>query len=220
MTVEELLENYPRVFHMAEDGSWDSIRGHGLLSTSALLDLYGIAGKERHKLESQRRPESVRISRSGLPDAVIRDNKPMTASALDKCLVDGITPTEWFETLNSRAFFWLSKERLDRLLSARAYRDRPQTVLELNTASLVAAHRDNIRLCAINSGATIYNPVPRGADTFKTIEAYPFDEWCAKRKPADAVVELTVLDGVRDIMNHVQAVDHYESGNWTPLWRP
>src|SRR4029077_20238876 len=118
----------------------------GLLSTTALLDLYELGGEERRKLESERRPESVKISRDGLAEAVGRDQKPMTRSALEKCLTDGTTPEEWFETLNARVFFWLSKDRLQGLLDARAYRGRPQTVLTLDTRSLVEANRDRIRL--------------------------------------------------------------------------
>ena len=41
MTVDELLATYPRLWHMAMDGSWPSIEKRGLLSTSALLELYG-----------------------------------------------------------------------------------------------------------------------------------------------------------------------------------
>lgn len=219
MTEEEFIKAYPRAFHMAEDGSWDSIQKHGLLSTSALLDLYEMQGDERVKIESERRSQSIRVSRPGLPDAVIRDNKPMTVSALGKCLTGGVTPTQWFETLNSRVFFWLSKKRLEGLLGARAYRDRPQTIIELDTASLVKATRDLIQLSAINSGSTIYRPVPRGKDTFQTIEAYPFEKWLAKRARANAVVELTVLGGVKDIMNHVTRVDQCKGGKWKSIWR-
>ena len=47
MKEADLLEHYPRLWHMAEDGSFKSIRKNGLLSTTALLDLYGISGEER-----------------------------------------------------------------------------------------------------------------------------------------------------------------------------
>ena len=43
----ELIRDCPTLYHMAECGSWPSIRRHGLLSTSALLDLYGVQGAER-----------------------------------------------------------------------------------------------------------------------------------------------------------------------------
>jgi hypothetical protein len=87
---------------MAEDGSFESIKKHGLLSTSALLNLYEIQGDERVALESCRRPESVTISKDGFPSAIVRDQKPMTESALKKCLATDVTPKQWFEILNDR----------------------------------------------------------------------------------------------------------------------
>lgn len=221
MKEEHLLKNYPRLYHMAEDASWESVVEHGLLSTTELLDLYEFEGEERRKLESERRPESVKISKDGLPAAVVRDQKPMTRSALEKCLTDGTTPEEWFETLNARVFFWLSKDRLQGLLGARAYRDKPQTVITLNTASLVGAHCDIITLSPINSGATIYNPVPRGRSTFMSIADFPFDDRRKVKKKAlkDAVVELTVMGGVPDIEKHALAAHRVFKGVKTELWR-
>jgi hypothetical protein len=37
----------------------------------------------------------------------------------------------------------------------RAYKDRPQVVLVVRTASLIAAHEERVRLSRINSGATM-----------------------------------------------------------------
>lgn len=204
---------------MAEDGSFESIRTHGLLSTSSLLDLYGLEGEERAALESRRRPESVPISRDGLPNAIIRDQKPMTESALKKCLADGVTPSEWFKILNDRTFFWLSRERLQGLLGAKAYRGRPQTVLTLDTASLLNAHRDRIELSPLNSGATIYKPQPRGRNTFLSVADYPFDERCKTRPVDKAVVELVVRGGVPDISNHLIAAHQVYKGVRRELWR-
>lgn len=221
MKEDDLLNNYPRLYHMAEDASWESVIKHGLLSTTALLDLYEFEGEERQKLESERRPESVKISREGLPAAVVRDQKPMTRAALAKCLTDGTTPEEWFETLNARVFFWLSKDRLQGLLGARAYRDKPQTVITLDTKSLVAAHRDTITLSPINSGSTIYKPVPRGRSTFMSIADFPFDDRRKVKKKAikDAVVELTVMHGVPDIEKHALAAHRVSKGIKSELWR-
>jgi uncharacterized protein DUF7002 len=47
MDVAELVETCPRLFHMAEPGSWAGIQRHGLLSTSALLDLFEVDGDLR-----------------------------------------------------------------------------------------------------------------------------------------------------------------------------
>jgi hypothetical protein len=215
----DLVNYFPRLWHMAEDGSFDSIMKNGLLSTSALLDLYGVTGQRRTALESERRPESVIISKAGLPNATVRDQKPMTESALKKCLAKDVEPKQWFEILNDRAFFWLSRDRLRGLLGARAYRGRPQTVLTVDTASLLEAHRDRIELSPLNSGATIYNPQPRGRDTFLPVERYPFDER-RKTRPIDkSVVELVVRNGVPDISDHLVAAHHIHNGKQRELWR-
>ena len=219
MKEADLIRHFPRLWHMAEDGSFELIWEHGLLSTSSLLNLYGIGGKERIALASQRRPESVTISKSGFPDAVVRDQKPMTESALKKCLAKDVTPKQWFEILNSRAFFWLSRDRLRRLLGARAYRERPQTVLTVDTSSLLKAHRGHIELCPLNSGATIYNPQPRGRETFLSVADYPFEERRRTRSVDESVVELVVREGVPDIANHLIAAHRIYNGVQEELWR-
>ncbi|MGY8666253.1 hypothetical protein Q3C01_28430 [Bradyrhizobium sp. UFLA05-109] len=219
MKEADLVKHFPRLWHMAEDGSFSSIREHGLLSTSALLDLYEIKGDERTAIESSRRSESVAISRADLPSATIRDQKPMTQSALSKCLADDLSPKEWFEILNDRTFFWLSRDRLRGLLGARAYRNRPQTVLTVDTASLLSAHRDKIELSPLNSGATIYNPQPRGRETFLPIDDYPFEDRRKTRSADKAVVELVVRRGVPDISDHLVAAHRIYKGEQKELWR-
>jgi hypothetical protein len=215
----ELVKHFPRLWHMAEDGSFESIKKHGLLSTSSLLDLYQIAGQRRVALESERRPESVIISKPGFPNAIVRDQKPMTESALNKCLAEDVTPRQWFEILNGRAFFWLSRDRLRGLLSARAYRGRPQTVLTVDTASLLEAHKERIELSPLNSGATLYNPQPRGRDTFLAVKDYPFDERRRTRPVDKSVVELVVREGVPDISDHLISAHRINNGIQKELWR-
>jgi hypothetical protein len=219
MNEGERVATYPRIWHMAEDGSWPSIKKHGLLSTAELLDLHGVVGEQRSDVVSKRRRDCVTLRRAGLPKAVIRDQKPMSDAALRKCLDDGMTPQDWYELLNRKIFFWPSRARLRRLLGARAYRGKPQTVLTVRTETLVAAHRERILLCPINSGSTIRIPQRRGRDTFKTIADYPFEAWARKRASTDAVAELAIEGGVPDIAAHVLAVHRFVNGDPQELWR-
>jgi hypothetical protein len=69
--------------------------------------------------------------------AVVRDQKPMDNRGLERCLQDELTPVEWYQMLNARVFFWLTRERLLRLLRAGAYADKEHDVLELDAAPLV-----------------------------------------------------------------------------------
>ncbi|GLK80109.1 DUF7002 family protein [Methylopila turkensis] len=219
MTVDELLAAYPRLWHMAMDGSWPSIKKHGLLSTSALLDLYGYSGEKRHAIEAKHRPESIPIAADGLPGAMVRDQKPMSDSALEKCLLDGMTPEDWYRTLNKKCFFWLSGKRLQRLLHAKAYRADPQVVLTIDTASLVKANEQNVLLCPYNSGSTIMNPVKRGEGTFRTVADYDYATWKKARGKQDAVVELVITGGVPDIRDHVLAVHRVHEEKAKLIWR-
>jgi uncharacterized protein DUF7002 len=184
---------------MAERGSWPSIRSHGLLSTTALLDLYEYPENRRLQIEAERRPESVQIEHLKYGQATIRDQIPMTDSALVRCLGDGLTPTDWYRMLNARVFFWLTEERLERLLSAGSYASSSHDVLFIETAPLIDNHRELITLAPINTGNTRPYPAPRGLSTFSSIENYPYKEWMAKRRGKEPVVELAVMHGVPDI---------------------
>jgi hypothetical protein len=206
VTKDELVANYPRLRHMAHDGAWPALRDHGLKSAAALLDDYAIDGERRVQLGSRRRPESVALTAKGMPGAVLRDQKPMTDDKLAACLLDGLAPQDWYELLNSRTFFWLSRSRIWTLLGARAYRNVKQTVLTLDTASLVATHGDRIWLSSINSGATLFQAQPRGLGTFQRIPDYPFTERRMGRTLDAAVVELVVDHSVPDVADHVLAV--------------
>ena len=211
MKVEELNEHYPFLYHMAETGTWAAIKRHGLLSTSALLDLFEIHGDRRRLIEAERRPQSIPITHPKHGSAIIRDQKPMNETALLKCLQDGITPSQWYQILNKRVFFWLSRERLDRLLSARAYKNKQHCVLTLKTEELLSNHAAEVTLSPINSGATLYTPQPRGKDTFLRIKDYPFDTWLDKRGIENAVVELVVDYAVPDAHEYVLRVDERQA---------
>lgn len=208
----ELIQDCPTLYHMAERGSWPSIRQHGLLSTSALLDLYGVHGPERDAIEGRRRPAGVRLEHPALGGAVVRDQQPMDDAGLRKCLLDGLSPDDWYRLLNRRVFFWLTRARLDRLLDARPYRNIEHDVLELDTAALVAANRQAIRLSPINSGATRPFPAPRGLATFLPIAEYPYAYWRSKRPRGERVVELAVERCVPDIARFVRQMTTMRSG--------
>ena len=212
MTKEELIQNYPRLYHMAESGTWESIQRHGLLSTSALLDLFDYSGMKRSLIENQRRPKKVKITHQEYGEAVIRDQKPMSDNALKKCL-SGMRVSQWYKTLNSRVFFWLTENRLMGLLRARAYRDDQHCVLTIDTKSLVEDYYKKITLSPINSGATLFTPPLRGKATFLAISKYPFSIWRSKRSPKKAVVELAVDYSVPNITDYVIEVRemHQES---------
>jgi hypothetical protein len=201
LTPELLAARYPRLYHMAEEGSWDSIQQHGLLSTTALLDLFEVPQDDRYALEARRRPESVSIHHPVHGTAWIRDNKPINETVLRRTL-EGMTEEEFYRTLNRRVFFWVSTDRLDRLRNAPPYRHRRHDVLELDTAALLARHHERVELSHLNSGAV--HPAanyPRGIGTFKPITRYAYGE--RRSISNEPLVELTVLYAVPDVSDFV-----------------
>jgi hypothetical protein len=195
--VAALIETYPLVYHMAAVGSWPSIQGHGLLSTSALLDLFEVEADRREAIELRKRPESVVITHPIHGTATIRDQKPLHDSMLARCLRGRVSVKDWHRLLNGRVFFWVDERRLSDLRGARAYREQRQTVIFADTRQLVERYATRIRLAHINTGATRSVFHFRDLETFKTIKEYD------RRK----VVELTIDRSVPDLAEFVVRVE-------------
>jgi hypothetical protein len=130
----------------------------------------------------------------------------MDDKGLRRCLQDGLEPEDWYRILNSKVFFWLTRRRLTRLLNAGTYRDQEHDVLELDSSALVAAYKDKIWFCPINSGCTKPFPHPRGNSTFQRIADYPYSIWKAKRSRGERVVEFAVDSAVADVLKFVKRV--------------
>ena len=198
LTAAYISSRWPRLYHMAEAGSWPSIQAHGLLSTSALLDLFQITGGQREMIEATRRPESVAIEHPVHGTAWIRDNKPINETVLRRTLV-GMSEAEWYRTLNRRVFLWLTTDRLDRLRNAPPYRDREHDVLTLDTAALLDRLGDVVELAHLNTGAVHPSAnYPRGKGTFMPISTYTWRQRVAA-SPREPIVELTVPYAVPDV---------------------
>ena len=196
LSLSLLTQRWPRLYHLTEVGSWPSIERHGLLSTAALLDVYGVHGSERERLLSQRRPEMRRLERSGGGTAWIRDNKPMTETVLRRTLV-GMSVAEYYRALNERAFFFLEEPPLLKLRNAPPYRARPHEMLVLDTAALLARYGNTVELSPYNSGAVHSgSKVQRGPRPFFPIGDYPWEERRDRRPP---IAELTVPGGVHEV---------------------
>ena len=211
MTLEALWERYPQVYHMTALGTWASIRNRGLLSTSALLDLFEVTGEDRLRIEARRRPETVRLSHPIHGTVTIRDQKPLHDSMLARCLRGCMNVEQWHRLLNSRAFFWVDPGRLETLRNAREYRDERQTVIFASTRPLAERYASSIRLAHINTGATRSVMHYRDQSTFKAIQDYE------RRR----IVELTVDHSIPDVVNFVTRVEDIGGGQdpevvWTP----
>jgi hypothetical protein len=72
----DLLRLYPKLFHMAADGSWPSIERHGLLSTAAVLDRWEVSPETSKRLLTERRDESEVLEHPEHGIAIVRDQNP------------------------------------------------------------------------------------------------------------------------------------------------
>lgn len=209
--VDELIENYPHLYHMAWEGSWPLIRAEGLLTTRQLVDACDPDHDLRDAVLARPRPLSVTLRHPTRGAVTIRDQAPLRENILIEKLTDMTIP-EWLDVLNGRVFFWLHPDKLSKLLGATRYRKKAHDVLVVETASLLRNHSERVRLSPVNSGATLYPNAPeRGSGTFLRVHEYP---WTDRRRRGlvDAIAELAVVDGVPDIADHVVRVERRREG--------
>lgn len=155
-----------KVFHLAGASNFPSILEHGLMSTKRLFGLTRVPEAEQVGRLRSHRPENERLSDSVL----IRDQKPMPPSALERALKDGLTPADWYALLNDFVFFWLDPSRMER--QRRACGDRPQVLLTFDAASLLDQFDADAFVSPINSGNARRRPAPRGRGTLM-----PYGRW-------------------------------------------
>ena len=192
---------------MAQHGSWPNIRKYGLLSTTALLDLFQKTGEERSKIESHWRPSSIQIDHPKYGKAVVRDQKPARPDWMERVLV-GVTPEQWYKFLNSKVFFWLCQDSLKSMLNAPTYTNSYHDVITVDTRLLVDRYFGQITLSRINSGFARFGQGKRDFATFKRIEDYPLG--LKKNTPR----ELAVNYGVPDIAELAISVQRWKGNEF------
>jgi hypothetical protein len=207
-----LAKLYPTLYHMAEDGTWPSIRRRGLLSTRAIVDLYQPDADVREQILSTMRRDKIKLTSGALGEMTIRDQRP--AKFLKDCMNDGVSPQDYLDALNGRVFFWLRLSRLNRLLNASLYRHSRHTVLRVDTARLIGAYAGRVQVAPYNTGSMHVPTAPRrGPDVFTDLADYPYEQWLAKRgRSGEPIVELTVSYAVPDIVRFVTKVEAWAGG--------
>lgn len=195
------------VFHLAEAANFPSIQQYGLLSASALLDLAGIHGEERIVLEQRQRTVHLKLPNG----TYLRDQKPMPAQTLAACLI-GMEPADWYGLINSKVFFWLDPDRLNR--QRRACGLRPQVVMIVDTTRLLDRYAEMTFFSPINTGNARRKPAMRGRGTFVPYAYWLESGWHSEtaglsgrtRYRSHRPVELTIEGAVPDIMDLVVRV--------------
>ena len=180
-------------YHLADAENWPAIQREGLLSAAALMARSKVAAATRH-----------RDGNVTLPcGALIRDQRPMPPPALARCLDPGLTPQDWYGLVNAKVFFWLDDDRLARHTAACAR--RPQLVMVIDLARLLARHGERAYLTPFNVGNARRRAAARGRRTFVPLAAWHETRWrseapagqaprAATHPPAELAIEGTVPD--------------------------
>jgi len=196
-----------RVYHLAEAANLASIRRFGLLPACELIASAGLPSRDRRQLQG-----AQRLEHTVLPSGVsIRHQRPMPPAALAACLV-GSTPAQWYALVNTRVFFWLDPARLNRQRAACG--QRPQVVLTIDAAKLLAVYGEHAALTPINTGNARRKPALRSGATFVPYATWRASGWESEaaalgttlRKRSHQPVELTFAYALPDIMRFVTSM--------------
>jgi hypothetical protein len=141
----------------------------------------------------------------------------MPPDRLARSLDGDLTPADWFEAINSKVFFWLSPDRLNR--HRAAYVSRAQIVLTVDAASMLTKYRDAASVTPINVGNARRRPALRNLSTFVPYTRWIADGWAhenvagrSARKSSHFPVELTVEEAVPDVLEYVLAIKELPPG--------
>lgn len=173
MDIQKFIDNRPAVYHLTAAQNLPLILKHKkIFSANRLIDMS--ADAENIPIKRQRRPEHTIIT-IGNDEYSIRDQRPISEKALQKCLTNGWVCADFYEHLNNRVFTWPTIDRLQRHYDR--YQGENPVILILDTAKLFAVNPTPL-FCRLNSGATRANsylggvPPSRGIDTFLPSNLY------------------------------------------------
>lgn len=204
-------------YHLLDARNWASVQQHGLLSTQRLMEISGAddTAPRRHRTSG----EQLACG------AYIRDQRPMPPSALRRCLRDGLHPEDWFALLNSKVFFWLEPERLNR--QRRACGATAQMVLVVDSERLLATCEAAATVTPINTGNAMRAAAARNLTTFVPYARWRADGWAhediagSRRRPAShRPVELAIAGGIPDMLEFLVAAVPLAAGESfaPPVW--
>lgn len=89
MDADALTAAYPRLFHVAAAGSWESLRQHGLRRTNYILAKGGLSVATADRLLHERRPKPFTFEHPELGQETLRDHKPTTGAARTETATPG-----------------------------------------------------------------------------------------------------------------------------------
>lgn len=197
-------------YHLVDIRNWKSIQAQGLLSTQGLVEL---STNVDRSILRQHRPDEKYVDFG----AFIRDQSAMPREALERALRSGVTPEDWFELLNSKVFFWLDLNRLNR--HRISCRSQKQVVLAIDAGRMLEEYSSFASVSPISSGNAMHDEVPRNLTTFVPYEKWVETGWDSEQVPGMArrsrsllPAELTITAGIPDIARFVIGSVYLDAG--------
>jgi hypothetical protein len=139
----------------------------------------------------------VTLQADGLPAVVIRDQKPM--KLIDEKIAPDSSLQQYLDAINSRVFFWPSRERLERLRGAKEYRSQRQLILHVTPGDSSSATGQPSSCAGSTPARSPRRTTRRVATAHGSIADYPYDEYRRRYGRGNELAEVTVLDAVPDI---------------------
>lgn len=187
MTIEQITDKIAYAYHLTAEINYPVILHERKIYSTQRLTEIGMSAEERDKFLRERRADHFPMKFNG-QDIVIRDQRPISMKVLQRSLTPGWTAEQFISTLNSRAFFWPSIQRLKRHFAR--YEEESPLILRFKVSDLIRRNEDRIELARLNTGATRCSPYydgnapTRGQGTFSSIENTAF--------PVREIAEITV----------------------------
>jgi hypothetical protein len=190
------------VYHLADERNWKSIQASGLLSAT---QLFTQAGTEQWICTH--RPQTLQLP-TGI---IVRDQRPIPPTSLARCLAPGLTPTDWYAELNSRVFFWVELERLERQRRACG---TPQYIMTIDAKKLLSHYAASVTVTPFNTGNALRAAAQRSLASFVPYATWVNSGWITEAAALNATprsrnhspVEFTISQSVPSIFDFVTAV--------------
>jgi hypothetical protein len=112
MDADQLISEFPHVYHAAVAGSRPSLREQGLRTTYDLVTSSHLPDISRLNQLAKRRAHSFTLEHPQLGRVTLRDHKPLQGHNLK--LPRAFTHEHWLAILNKRVCFWCNAARLQR----------------------------------------------------------------------------------------------------------
>jgi hypothetical protein len=201
----------PRLFHVTSPDAHNSLFRDGLLSTASLLASYGWHATDVDVLITTPRTDFVPITSPEGRAARLSHQKPININMLRKCLhLTDTSQADYFRLLANRVFFFTTDTAASGF-SRALLRAGPIDVLTIDTFALLRGGGANVEVSRYNSGSSPRSPLPKGPDTWQSL-----DEFDGR---ASQIKEVTVIDRVKNVEAlALSVVRVHEDGSRRRIW--